>query len=310
MNGLTVKNVTFNGSSIKAIKYPAGDIYVGMANVCDSIGFKKTQRDRFIKTAKADEIYEEGIHDFKAGEFDAKHPIVAIKLDYLPLWLCKMRINQQTRLQDPKLYDNLKQYQLLAKDVLANAFLPEHSTAVSVQKAEAPSAPVIDATMVATMLNTMTELTNEVRRIGNALENLKVVKKPVQPVVEGPSEEEKRKARETREFDPKKRKITIEKKSEDIVKYSKGKYEHASQVLSDVYGLVGSEYKINWYEEINDLVINKNMNGVIGLIDVIVNNNTYFDAVIDLLNAQLPESVRNAGKRNHSHPVKRYAQFI
>ena len=58
------------------------------------------------------------------------------------------------------------------------------------------------------------------------------------------------------------------------------------------------------------MVINKNMNGVIGLIDVIVNNNTYFDAVIDLLNAQLPESVRNAGKRNHSHPVKRYAQFI
>lgn len=312
MNNLMVKNVAFNGAQLKAIKYPTGDIYVGMANVCDSIGFKKNQRDRFIKTAKADEIYDEGIRDCAPGEFDPQHPIVAIKLDYLPLWLCKMRINQQTRLQNPALYDNLKQYQLMAKDVLFNAFLPEHSTEVAIYKEETQkeSAPRIDGTMVAAMFNIMQELTGEVRRIGNALENLKVVKKPVEQTSDTTelSEEQKRKQRENREFDPKKRKTVLEKKAEDIVKYSKGKYEHFSEVLSDVYNMVGSEYHIDWLSEIGELSKKQSLNGIVSLIDVIVNNNNYFDAAIDLMNTELPESARNNGKKTYR--PRRVAQFI
>lgn len=56
--------------------------------------------------------------------FDHNNQAVAIKLDFVPLWLAKISITPTMESDNPELADRLEQYQLRAKDVLAAAFLP------------------------------------------------------------------------------------------------------------------------------------------------------------------------------------------
>lgn len=48
-----------------------------------------------------------------------------MKLDYIPLWLEKINITPTMRKETPDLADKLLEYQLKAKDILAQAFMPQ-----------------------------------------------------------------------------------------------------------------------------------------------------------------------------------------
>lgn len=49
--------------------------------------------------------------------------VVSIELDYLPLWLAKIAITPRMKKDKPEVVEKLIDYQIKAKDVLANAFI-------------------------------------------------------------------------------------------------------------------------------------------------------------------------------------------
>ena len=57
------------------------------------------------------------------GSGNSDTEMLCLKLDFLPLWLAKISITPTMKKENPQLVENLIEYQLKAKDVLASAFL-------------------------------------------------------------------------------------------------------------------------------------------------------------------------------------------
>ncbi len=83
----------------------------------------KTQKDTQVEKIQRDRVLEKGCRKFPAGVFDPNNDTLALKVDYVPLWLAKISITPTMERETPELAEKLEQYQLKAKDVLANAFL-------------------------------------------------------------------------------------------------------------------------------------------------------------------------------------------
>lgn len=124
MNELMIKEVDFNGDSLMAAQDKnTNDIYVGVSWVCSGIGFNKNQKDRQVKNIQSDEVLRRGCVKFDAGVFDRNNKTLAIKLDFLPLWLAKISITPKMKKEKPLITEKLIRYQLKAKEALANAFI-------------------------------------------------------------------------------------------------------------------------------------------------------------------------------------------
>lgn len=124
MNELEIKRVPFLGTELMAARDDAGQIWAGVSYICNGIGLNKNEKDRQVKNVQADRVLKKGCVKFDAGVFDQNNQAVAIKLDFVPLWLAKISITPTMESDNPELADRLEQYQLRAKDVLAAAFLP------------------------------------------------------------------------------------------------------------------------------------------------------------------------------------------
>lgn len=128
---LQVKEVRFNGERIMAIR-EEGKIYVSVKNVCNNLGMNenqfKTQRDKinndeFLKVGRKFSPVDTG--------FGIKETML-LELDYLPIWLAKINPSRFSE----ELKKQLIEYQLKAKDVLADEFLgkrtlPEVQTSIA-----------------------------------------------------------------------------------------------------------------------------------------------------------------------------------
>lgn len=124
MNELEIKRVPFLGTELMAARDEAGQIWAGVSYICNGIGLNKNEKDRQVKNVQADRVLKKGCVKFDAGVFDPNNQAVAIKLDFVPLWLAKISITPTMESDNPELAGRLEQYQLRAKDVLAAAFLP------------------------------------------------------------------------------------------------------------------------------------------------------------------------------------------
>lgn len=98
-------------------------MYTGVGYVCKGIGFSKGQKDRQLLNIQEDMVLNRGCLKFEAGVIDPNNEVLAIELDYLPIWLAKISITPKMKEQQPDLVDRLVKYQLKAKDVLAKAFI-------------------------------------------------------------------------------------------------------------------------------------------------------------------------------------------
>lgn len=125
MNGLVVKNVDFLGDSLMAAQDNDGNIWAGVSCFCRGIGLSKSQKDTQIQTIQSDETLKRGCLKFQAGVFDPNNETIALRLDFIPIWLAKLPITPAIKKSNPDLADRLLNYQLKAKDVLAAAFLPQ-----------------------------------------------------------------------------------------------------------------------------------------------------------------------------------------
>ena len=59
--------------------------------------------------------------------FDVANEVYALRLDFIPIWLAKITITKKMEQDHPELADKLLEYQLKAKDILAEAFMPKQN---------------------------------------------------------------------------------------------------------------------------------------------------------------------------------------
>lgn len=130
MEDLIVKNVDVMGDSIKAAKDANGNIWVGVRWVCDALDMTEGQMKRQIKNIKKDMVFEkEGSNQIPLPTDGGIKEVFCIRHDFVPLWLAKIQITEKTREERPDFARKLMQYQLKAKDILADAFLPNGGVA-------------------------------------------------------------------------------------------------------------------------------------------------------------------------------------
>ena len=124
MNELEIKKVPFMDTDLMAARDNDGQIWAGVSYICKGIGLSKNEKDRQVKNVQSDKLLAQGCVKFDAGVFDPNTPTVALKLDYVPIWLAKISITPTMEAETPELAEKLMKYQLKAKDVLAAAFMP------------------------------------------------------------------------------------------------------------------------------------------------------------------------------------------
>lgn len=128
MNDLVVKNVDLMGDNVLAAKDSDGVIWVGVSYICKGLGMNKGHKDRQVTNVQKDETLKRGCCKFEAGVFDVANETVALRLDFIPMWLAKISITDKMQKEHPELAEKLLNYQLKAKDILAEAFMPKQNT--------------------------------------------------------------------------------------------------------------------------------------------------------------------------------------
>lgn len=121
---LITKEVDFYGDEIMCVQDTStGKIYVGVSWISNGIGLSKSQKDTQVQKIQKDLALKMGCLKFQAGVFDENNETISLELDYLPLWLAKISITPKMQEENPILASKLLNYQLKAKDVLAEAFI-------------------------------------------------------------------------------------------------------------------------------------------------------------------------------------------
>lgn len=123
MTGLAIKDVQFNGATLRAAQDAENIIWVGVRWVCEGLGLSENRTDYERKRIQNDLVLSKGVKFYSLGNDRAKSDVLCLKLDFLPLWLAKISITPKMKKENPLLVENLIEYQLKAKDVLAVAFL-------------------------------------------------------------------------------------------------------------------------------------------------------------------------------------------
>lgn len=123
MNGLAVKDVQFNGATLRAAQDAENIIWVGVRWVCQGLGLSEAKIDYERKKIQKDLVLNQGVKFYSLGSGNSDTPVLCLKLDFLPFWLAKISITPTMKRENPQLVGNLIEYQLKAKDVLADAFL-------------------------------------------------------------------------------------------------------------------------------------------------------------------------------------------
>lgn len=127
MNDMIVKSVDLMGDTVMAAQDKEGQIWAGVSYFCKALGMSNKQRDNQVVKVQMDKTLSKGSLKFREGVFDPNNEAVAIKVDFIPLWLAKIQITKRMEQNHPELADKLLEYQLKAKDILAKAFMPNQN---------------------------------------------------------------------------------------------------------------------------------------------------------------------------------------
>ena len=124
MSNLVVKEVNFQGDLLLAGQdFNSEKIYVGVSWICNGLGLSKSQKDTQVQKVQTDLLLKQGCLKFQAGIFDKHNETIALDIEFLPIWLAKINLTPKMQEETPELVEKLLEYQLKAKDVLANAFI-------------------------------------------------------------------------------------------------------------------------------------------------------------------------------------------
>lgn len=115
------KLVPFNGAELLGVKASDGMIYVGVRWVCEGLGLREGQRNNQLTKVQTDLVLKQGVRKFILPTKSGEQEVITIQLDYFLLWVARISPN----ILEGSAQENLIEYQLKAKDVLAAAFLPQ-----------------------------------------------------------------------------------------------------------------------------------------------------------------------------------------
>lgn len=114
------KLVLFNDAEIMAVKCNDGKIRVGVKWICAGIGLDKSKSDVQVQKTQSDLVLSRGACKINLPTISGIQEVLCLELDFLPLWLAKINANIIDNLT---IQDKIVDYQLHAKDVLAQAFI-------------------------------------------------------------------------------------------------------------------------------------------------------------------------------------------
>ncbi|AOK91972.1 ORF6C domain-containing protein [Paenibacillus polymyxa] len=117
------KMVPFNGAELLGVKASDGNIYVGVRWVCEGLGLREGQRNNQLTKVQTDLVLKQGVRKFILPTRSGEQEVLTIQLNFFLLWVARISPN----ILEGDAQENLIEYQLKAKDVLADAFLPKVS---------------------------------------------------------------------------------------------------------------------------------------------------------------------------------------
>lgn len=120
---MMIKEVDFSGDTLIAIQ-EGNTIYTAVKKICEYIDLSRGQTNNEIAKVQSDAVLNQGARNLMLPTAGGEQSTICLMIDFLPLWLAKIRITPAMKQNNPKLAEKLIQYQLKAKDVLAAAFLP------------------------------------------------------------------------------------------------------------------------------------------------------------------------------------------
>ena len=113
-----VREIKFDGKSIVTALI-GNKVYVSVKRICKNLGIDKNLSDTQIKKINKDELLKGASKLTHLKTNGGTQQVLMIELDYLPIWLAKINLSRFTE----ELKEQLLNYQLRAKDVLADEFL-------------------------------------------------------------------------------------------------------------------------------------------------------------------------------------------
>lgn len=121
---MKIEHVPFMGADLLAAQDSEGNVWAGARWMCDGIGLSKGQTDRQIANIQTDRVLSKGASNLRLPTNGGEQDVWCLRLDFVPLWLARVKITPIMEEETPDIADALEAYQLSAKDVLAAAFLP------------------------------------------------------------------------------------------------------------------------------------------------------------------------------------------
>lgn len=161
MEELEVKSVDVLGSQIMAAQDNSGVIWVGVRWMCQGMGMSDGQYKRQITNIQKDLLLKSSGANLNLNKGSGEREVFCLKLDYLPIWLAKISITPTMQKDHPELADKLLEYQLKAKDILAEAFMTKKDV------------PQTTDGKIALLAQGHQELREDVNSIKNELDELK-----------------------------------------------------------------------------------------------------------------------------------------
>lgn len=151
-----IKNIPFEGGELLGIKDKDAQVWLAVRKVCIDIGLTPYQADRQVKNIQADIVLSQGSSNLTILTNGGKQNVIAIKEDFVTLWLAKISLTPAMQKKSPEAVRKLVSYQLKAQKALHEAF-----TATEEKKSEFYNSLGIEG-RIEELNETIDELTYEV----------------------------------------------------------------------------------------------------------------------------------------------------
>ena len=272
MHGLAVKDVEFNGAMLRAAQIE-DIVWVGVKWICDGLGLSEDRGKYERKKIQKDLVLSKGVNFYPLGTDNANSDVLCLMLEYLPLWLAKISITPTMKKENPELADRLVEYQLKAKDVLAEAFLPkrkeEVAPAVRNNMIQIPIPEVPNyAEEFEILYAKLDDLEEQNQKLYNGMSNMAKLLLDMSSRKETQLPEIKMPVKEISEEDS--WKGIIYGKAENIVCNSS--FRKTASVLKHIYDYMRQNYGICWEQEAKDYKERNNLSYSPKTIEVVYQN--------------------------------------
>lgn len=272
MQGLAVKDVEFNGAVLRAAQVE-DVIWVGVKWICDGLGLSEDRGKYERKKIQKDLVLSKGVNFYPLGTDNANSDVLCLMLEYLPLWLAKISITPTMKKENPELADRLVEYQLKAKDVLAEAFLSkrkeEVAPAVRNNMIQIPIPEIPNyAEEFEILYSKLDDLEEQNRKLYDGMSNMVKLLLDMSSRKETQLPEIKMPVKEISEEDSWKQ--IVYGKAENIVCNSS--FRKTASVLKHIYDYMRQNYGICWEQEAKDYKERNNLSYSPKTIEVVYQN--------------------------------------